>query len=72
VSAKLRARSDAAALKRWATVRARLALAGYMATRLLDADEGMTVFRVARWRWCQEFGDLEGVEQFLAKLEGTP
>ena len=59
-------------VKRWATARARLALAGFAATRLVDADgdDDVVVYRVARWKWCREFDRIEAVEAFLVKVTG--
>ena len=60
-------------VKRWATARARLALAGFAATRLVDGDgdDAPAVFRVARWEWCREFATLEAVEEFLLQATGA-
>jgi hypothetical protein len=56
--------------KRFATLRARLALAGWALSRI-DAGDGLPVFLAVRWNMPRELADLAAVERF-ADLVGAP
>lgn len=62
--------ADAADAKRFATLRARLALAGWMLSRGTAADDAAT-FSAARWGMARDLGTLAEVEAF-ARQVGAP
>ena len=56
--------------KRFATLRARLALAGWSLTRT-DAGDGPVTFHASRWGMLRELPDLAAVESFADQV-GAP
>ena len=56
--------------KRFATLRAHLALKGYCLHRT-EANDGPVRFFVARWGMVRELRDLPAVAQFLRRVGGT-
>jgi len=55
-----------AADKRFVTLAARFALAGFTLTIV----DGPAPFVVSRWSLCREFDSIEGAERFLADVTG--
>jgi hypothetical protein len=56
--------------KRFATLRAQLALKGYCLSRT-DGDDGPVYFHVSRWDMVRELRDLAAVARFLDQVGGA-
>lgn len=56
--------------KRWAGLAARLALAGYEATRS-NPNDGPTVYSVSRWGLVRTFTEVSAVERFAQQAGAT-
>ena len=56
--------------KRFSTLRARLALAGYGLTRT-DASDGAVIYRASRWGMARMLDNLVDVESFAARVGAT-
>ena len=55
---------DAQRDKRFVTLRAKLALRGFVLVRSTD-DAGGALYIVTKWAWTRQLHDLTAVEQFL-------
>ena len=53
--------------KRFSTLRARLALAGYALSRI-DASDGAVIYRASRWGMTRALDNLVDVESFAARV----
>lgn len=56
--------------KRFSTLRARLALAGYALSRI-DASDGAVIYRASRWGMARMLDSLVDVESFAARVGAT-
>ena len=56
--------------KRFSTLRARLALAGYALSRI-DASDGAVIYRTNRWGMVRMLDNLVDVESFAARVGAT-
>jgi hypothetical protein len=62
---------DAATVKRFATLRARLALAGWALTRTEAGADSPPRFYASRWNMARELADLAAVDRFADRV-GAP